>query len=82
MGHAHEWVRLEAARVLIAIFKSMDPNKIASTINKKLPYQRSFLHDENVKPVIKSLCLDLCDQLAPGADVREELLKAVRMILF
>lgn len=77
MGHAHEWVRLEAARVLVAIFKSMNASEIASIINGKTSHQSGFLHDENAKPVVRSLCLDLCDQLAPGADVREELLKAV-----
>ncbi len=68
---------MAAAQVLAIIFKSANISKISDILNKKLPYQNGFLLDRDSKSQIKSLCLDLCDQFAPGFEVKEQLLMAV-----
>lgn len=78
LSHSHEWVRLEAAQILGIILKSINAEHIANVLTKKKRKMGGFLRDDNCKEMIKSLCLDFCDQLAPGCDVMKLLLKEVR----
>lgn len=60
------------------IFKSIDADDVRKTLKKKKPPQDgAFLRNSQAKELIKSLCLDFCDQLAPGFDVMEQLLRQV-----
>lgn len=83
LRHSHEWVRFGATQVLGVIFKSLDVEEISMILNKKKKCcECGFLRDRQTKQQIRSLCLDFCDQLAPGYDVMEQLLKQVEMISF
>jgi hypothetical protein len=52
---------------------------VTAVVNKLTKAKKvGFLRDEQARKQIKSLCEDFCDQLVPGHDVIEQLLKQVQ----
>ncbi|CAG9761397.1 unnamed protein product [Ceutorhynchus assimilis] len=76
LAYPHDWVRLSAAQFLGFILSSMDADKLATLLlNGESLAGYLFSDPENC---IKSLTLDLCDQLQPGdinSDMAEQVIK-------
>lgn len=73
LSHPHEWVRLGASQFLGCIFASINPEHISNAIsnNESSDENCILLFEDNTSYKVKSLTLDLCDQLQP-LDLKEE----------
>lgn len=75
LAYPHEWVRLASAQFLGFVLSSMDVDNLATL----LLLQKSTPGYLTVDPenCLKSLTLDLCDQLQPGvkSDLAEQVIK-------
>lgn len=73
----HVWVRLGALRFLKKYLSTVDTKAVALLASKKIDKdEKRFLYS-NARQSVKMLCLDLMDQVIPGQDVLDELLKEV-----
>lgn len=75
LAYPHEWVRLAAAQFLGFILASIDVDNLATLLSAKKSKPGYLTIDpENC---LKSLTLDLCDQLQPGvkSDLAEQVIK-------
>lgn len=73
----HVWVRLGALRFLNKYLSSVDTKEVALLASKKMnKNEKRFLYS-NARQTVKMLCLDLIDQVIPGHEVLDELLKEV-----
>ncbi|XP_050316163.1 small subunit processome component 20 homolog [Anthonomus grandis grandis] len=76
LGYPHEWVRLAAAQFLGFVLSAMDVDNLANLlINNETEPGYLSLDPENS---LKSLTLDLCDQLQPGdikSGIAEQVIK-------
>lgn len=74
LGYPHEWVRLSAAQFLGFVLSSIDIKELGElVVNNKSA--NGYLHSDPLND-IRSLSLDLCDQLQPNC-VKEELAEQV-----
>jgi len=83
LKHSHEWVRLSAAQILGLILKSLDIHEVTAVIVKPSKAKEiGFLVDQQARKQLRSLCQDFCDQLVPGHDIMEQLLKQVSFLFY
>lgn len=76
MAHPHEWVRLCAAQFLGKVMSVLSPNDISAILNDAQLERPGFLLN-NTREKIRSLSLDFCGQLTPGAEIGDKLLMQV-----
>lgn len=78
LGYPHEWVRLSAAQFLGFVLGATDIDDLAAAaLDDELQNQDRYLFNKPLKSV-KTLTLDLCDQLRPGiakSDLAEQVIK-------
>ncbi|RZB39164.1 small subunit processome component 20 -like, partial [Asbolus verrucosus] len=77
LGHPHDWVRLSAAQFIGFVLSDTDIDELATLVANNEKRESGFLQTDPVKTV-KSLTLDLCDQLRPGnikSDLAEQVIK-------
>lgn len=77
----HEWVRLGALRFLKKYLTSVDVKTVALLASKKIDREEKRFLYSNARQSVKMLCLDLIDQIIPGHEILEEILKEVNMLL-
>ena len=81
MKHSHDWVRLGAAQILGLLLKSLDVKQVSHVVSRpSAAAQVGFLLDKQARKQLMSLCQDFCDQLVPGHEIMEELLKQVNFL--
>jgi U3 small nucleolar RNA-associated protein 20 len=73
----HEWVRLGALQFLKKYLSSVDVKVIAMLASKKDDKEEKRYLYSNARQSVKMLCLDLVDQIIPGHEILEEILKDV-----
>lgn len=73
----HEWVRLGALRFLKKYLSTVNTKTVAILASKKINKEEKRFLYFNARQTVKMLCLDLIDQVIPGHEVLEELLKEV-----
>lgn len=78
LSYPHEWVRLAAAQYLGFVFAATDVDALGVALtNSKSNTSTDYLFNDPIREV-KSLTLDLCDQLQPGvikSDLAEQVIK-------
>ncbi|CAH0545672.1 unnamed protein product [Brassicogethes aeneus] len=77
LGYPHDWVRLGAAQFLGFVLSGTDVVLLADLMVKNESAEVGYLRKHPVNSV-KSLALDLCDQLVPGSiksDLAEQVIK-------
>lgn len=78
----HEWVRLGALQFLKKYLSSVDVKAVAQFASKKVDrHEKKYLYS-NARQNVKMLCLDLVDQIIPGHEILEEILKEVNIFFF
>lgn len=78
----HEWVRLGALRFLQKYLSSVDLKAVALLASKKLDKEEKRFLYSNARQSVKTLCLDLIDQIIPGHEILDEILKEVNNVIF
>lgn len=78
----HEWVRLGALQFLKKYLSSVDAKAVALCASKKIDKEEKRFLYSNARQSVKSLCLDLVDQIIPGHEILEDLLKDVNILIF
>lgn len=73
----HEWVRLGALRFLRKYLSTIDVKTVAQFASKKVDREEKRFLYSNARQTVKMLCLDLIDQIIPGHEILEEILKEV-----
>lgn len=73
----HEWVRLGALQFLKKYLGSVEAKTIALLASKKDDKEEKRYLYSNARQSVKMLCLDLIDQIIPGHEILEEILKNV-----
>ncbi|XP_066256541.1 small subunit processome component 20 homolog [Euwallacea similis] len=75
LAHPHDWVRLSAAQFLGFVLSFLDVDKLATLLAENQSEPGYLKLDP--ESCIKSLTLDLCDQLQPGvkSDLAEQVIK-------
>lgn len=75
LAYPHEWVRLAAAQFLGFILSSLDVDNLATLLLLRKSKNGYLTIDP--ESCLKSLALDLCDQLQPGvkSDLAEQVIK-------
>lgn len=76
----HEWVRLGALQFLKKYLSSVDPKAVALLASTKTDKEEKRFLYCNARQSVKMLCLDLVDQIIPGHEILEEILKEVNML--
>ncbi|XP_001952794.2 small subunit processome component 20 homolog [Acyrthosiphon pisum] len=71
----HEWVRLGALQFLKKYLSSVDVKAVALCASKKIDKEEKRFLYSNARQSVKSLCLDLVDQIIPGHEILEDVLK-------
>ncbi|XP_055386973.1 uncharacterized protein LOC129615671 [Condylostylus longicornis] len=68
LGYEHEWVRLNAVKIIRHIFSHIDYELVTNILTKKTKINESDISFLYVTPEnsIKNLTLDLCAQMVPG----------------
>lgn len=75
----HEWVRLGALQFLKKYLLSVDTKTVALLASKKVVKEETKFLYSNARQSVKTLCLDLIDQVIPGHEILEEILKEVNI---
>ncbi|CAH2002387.1 unnamed protein product [Acanthoscelides obtectus] len=76
LSYPHEWVRLAAAQFLGYVLSTMDTERLSKLLLERKTEDSGFLYSDP-ENALKSLTLDLCDQLQPGVtnDLAEQVVK-------
>lgn len=77
----HEWVRLGALQFLKKYLSSVDLKAVALCASKKIDKEEKRFLYSNARQSVKSLCLDLVDQIIPGHEILEDVLKDVNILI-
>jgi len=75
-------VRLGALQFLKKYLSSVDAKAIALLASNKIDKEEKRFLYFNARQSVKMLCLDLVDQIIPGHEVLEEILKEVKNQFF
>lgn len=75
----HEWVRLGALQFLKKYLSTVDTKTVALLASKKVVKEETKFLYSNARQSVKNLCLDLIDQVIPGHEILEEILKEVNI---
>lgn len=75
----HEWVRLGALQFLKKYLLSVDTKDIAMLASNKVDKENKRFLYLNARQSVKMLCLDLVDQIIPGHEMLEGVLKEVNL---
>lgn len=70
-------MRLGALRFLNKYLSTVDTKEIALLASNKMDKDEERFLYSNARQSVKMLCLDLIDQISPGREVLEEILKEV-----
>lgn len=79
MRDDHEWVRLGALQFLKKYLSSVDVKAVALLASNKIDKEEKKFLYSNARQSVKMLCLDLVDQIIPGHEILEEILKEVKI---
>jgi len=71
----HEWVRLGALQFLKKYLSTVDVKAVALLASNKIDKEEKRFLYYNARQTVKMLCLDLIDQIIPGHEILEEILK-------
>ncbi|KAG5868691.1 hypothetical protein JTB14_031637 [Gonioctena quinquepunctata] len=77
LSYPHDWVRLAAAQFLGYVLSTIDIEKLANLVLSNESSDDGYLFSDPIKS-LKSLTLDLCDQLQPSgikSDLAEQVIK-------
>lgn len=74
LSYPHDWVRLASAQFIGYVLSILDINHLSDLLKNKKCEEKGYLYRN--PPIVKSLTLDLCDQLQPGS-VKSELAEQV-----
>lgn len=75
----HEWVRLGALQFLKKYLLSVDTKEVALLASNKTDREEKRFLYANARQSVKTLCLDLIDQIIPGHEILEEILNEVNV---
>lgn len=73
----HEWVRFGALQFLKKYISSVDAVEVALYASKKTNKEEQRFLYSNARQSLKMLCLDMVDQIIPGHEILEEILREV-----
>lgn len=77
----HEWVRLGALQFLKKYLLTIDVKSVALFASKKIDKEEKRFLYSNARQSVKTLCLDLVDQIIPGHEILEEIRKEVIILI-
>lgn len=75
----HEWVRLGALQFLKKYLLSVDTKEVALLASNKIDKEEKRFLYLNARQSVKTLCLDIVDQIIPGHEILKEILNEVNL---
>lgn len=76
LSYPHEWVRLSSCQFLGYVLSTIDIDRVAKLLQTNDHEEKGYVYN-NPETSLKSLSLDLCSQIKPGAksDLSEQVVK-------
>lgn len=81
LAYPHEWVRLAAAQFIGYVLSVLDIKHLSELLTNKAWDEKGYLYSDP-QNMVKSLTLDLCDQLQAGAIKSELAEQVVKNLVF